>query len=150
MKKILLIIFICCFGCRADNQTEFGDLLDAIEWVESRGDANAVGDGGEAIGAYQLHRSYIDDCNRIMKLYEKRLGRAVPIIIDGEEYYSFSYNDRWDKVKSRIITAIVILYYGKGDIETMARTHKCPPKRYDDFTLPYWKLIKAQLKETEK
>ena len=45
----------------------FEDLMDAIEQVESGGNANAVGDGGAAIGAFQIHKIYVDDVNRIMQ-----------------------------------------------------------------------------------
>ena len=38
----------------------FDDLLDAIEWVESKGDPAAIGDGGDAVGAYQIHKIYVD------------------------------------------------------------------------------------------
>ena len=105
--------------CRSRLCT-FDDLLDAIEWVESRGNWDAIGDwietkilpedydsesakdeedgyigfqfkppmvgfnenpvdfeirNGEvykkeyqAVGAYQIHKIYVDDCNRILEL----------------------------------------------------------------------------------
>ncbi len=108
--------------------TDLDDLLDAIEWVESGGDANAVGDDGKAIGAYQIHKIYVRDANRIL----------------GQD--KFAYADRWDKHKSREMTAIVIQHYGKGDIETMARAHKCPTARYKESTKPYWEKVKLYLR----
>ena len=36
-------------------------LLDAIARIESHGDPNAVGDGGRALGVYQIHRVYWED-----------------------------------------------------------------------------------------
>ncbi len=77
----------------------FDDLLDAIEWVESKGNANAVGDIGKAIGAYQIHKIYVDDVNRIIALWG----------LDKQ----FTYNDRWDKNKSRSMTEIYTLYWCK-------------------------------------
>ena len=41
--------------------TTDGQLLDAIKQVESGGDSEAVGDGGDSIGAYQIQRAYFDD-----------------------------------------------------------------------------------------
>ena len=110
-----------------ERQATFDDLLDAIEQVESGGDANAVGDDGWAVGAYQIHKIYVRDTNRILG------------------YDKFTYEDRWDRDKSREMTSIVIQHYGKGDIETMARTHKCPTERYKDSTLPYWEKVNAVL-----
>ncbi len=157
------------------------DVLDAIEWVESRGDANAVGDEifvkflfdgrklyeYQSIGAYQLTEIYVDDCNRIMQLYIDEwqpwvdegviLGetrKAVPVQIDGKDFYQFTYEDRWDKLKSRMITRIVTRYYTEHDgkslhtwegFETAARTHKNPNKRNHPSTEVYWELIKARL-----
>ena len=37
------------------------DLLDAIRQVESNGNDGAVGDGGRAIGPYQIHEEYWRD-----------------------------------------------------------------------------------------
>ena len=115
-----------------DRQITLDDLLDAIEQVESGGESdpdNAVGDGGKAIGAYQLHEIYVRDANRILG------------------WYRFRYEDRRNRAKSREMTSIVIQHYGKGDIETMARAHKCPTARYKESTKPYWNKIKAVLYE---
>lgn len=108
------------------TETTIETLLDAIEWVESKGDVNAVGDSGEAIGAYQIHKIYVRDANRILG------------------YDKFTYEDRWDRDKSRAMTSIVIQHYG-DDIETMARSHKCPTKRYHESTKNYWYLVKKRL-----
>lgn len=37
------------------------ELIDAIRQVESGGNDNAVGDGGRAIGPYQIHEDYWKD-----------------------------------------------------------------------------------------
>lgn len=42
-----------------------GPLIAALIAVESGGRDNAVGDGGAAIGALQIHRSVVVDVNRI-------------------------------------------------------------------------------------
>ena len=82
-------------------QSEFEDLLDAIEWVESKGDANAVGDSGRAIGAYQIWEIYVDDVNRIIALYMKDVD------------FRFTYKDRWDKAQSRTMVGIYTNHYAK-------------------------------------
>ncbi len=136
----------------------FDDLLDAIEWVESKGDANAVGDyirrlewekgwkipikeAGEwqAIGAYQLHKIYVDDYNMILKSYK------------GKSVYSpalyYTYQDRWDKWKSRQMVHIYLRYYSENkSFEQMARIHNGGPNGYKkESTKPYWLKVKARL-----
>ena len=47
-----------------NSEHDLRKLLDAICEVESGCDPLAVGDGGKAIGPYQIWMSYwIDDCN---------------------------------------------------------------------------------------
>jgi len=45
-------------------------LLPAMARVESKGDPKAIGDRGDAIGLYQIHRSYWTDAVN----YDKTLG----------------------------------------------------------------------------
>ena len=95
-----------------ESRAEFERFLDAIEWVESKGDANSMGDfqsipcpegrlgclvyHGEyqAIGAYQLTEAYVDDVD---SRFRESYGMSV-----------FDYSDRYDKEKSR---SMVILYF---------------------------------------
>ena len=133
---------VCPLPSPHEVQT-FEDILDAIEWVESKGDADTVCPEGCCVGAYQITKIYIDDCNRILKLY-KSLARV-------------NYNDRWSRLLSRDITRVVTCYYTENDglsmerdkmafFKTAARTHKSPPNRNHDCTLPYWEKVKARLK----
>ena len=70
-------------GTPSVQQSSFEDLLDAIEWVESKGDANAKGDPimrttgfpkyeewteYRAVGSFQIWKIYVDDVNRIQRL----------------------------------------------------------------------------------
>lgn len=112
------------------------DLLDAIEMVESGGDCNAVGDNGEAVGPYQIHKIYVDDVRRITGI-------------------GFTYDDRWDREKSRNMTRLYTFYwwgYYIDDIgyenrfEAMARIHNGGPRGWEkESTKPYWQKIKAVL-----
>lgn len=125
----------------------FEQLLDAIEWVESKGDANAVGDNGNAIGAYQLHKIYVDDVNdRLRKIPDNK----------------YSYADRFDKIKSREIVTRYLRYYehktppeedghypfGNMTVqERLARIHNGGPDGWKKSnTLWYWFEVKARLK----
>ncbi|MCJ7483917.1 MAG: hypothetical protein MUO31_13240 [Thermodesulfovibrionales bacterium] len=79
------------------------------------------------MGAYQIHEIYVRDANRILG------------------WHKFDYIDRRDRAKSREMTSIVIQHYGNSDIETMARSHKCPTERYRESTKEYWLKVKEYL-----
>ena len=83
--------------------------LDAIERIESRGNCNAVGDGGRSLGPYQIQRSYWKDS-------------GVP--------------GRYEQVRDRAYARRVVLAHAKryepgalrrGDWETLARLHNSGP-----------------------
>ena len=133
---------VASLATAATEGHSYEETLDAIMWVESRGDANAVCPDGCCVGAYQLTEIYVDDCNRILGLY-------------GDET-RVTYAGRWNKEMSRHITMIVTGYYAIHDwqdkyptkmdiLETMARTHKNPNKRNHPDTAPYWWKIRARL-----
>ena len=69
-------------------------LLNAIRQVESGG-RNVTGDGGKAVGVYQLHKCVVDDVNRIYKT-------------------KYQYIDRQNEAKSRQIARLYLKHYGKG------------------------------------
>lgn len=160
-------------------QAEFGDeyentwmasafiFLDAIEWVESKGDPQAVGDNGNAVGSFQIHERYVDDVNMIMKRY-----------VSG--WQSIPYSDRWHRDKSRLMVTIYLTYYRDkmihsldsydtaDDFECMARIHNGGPDgwrndpqwfvRNRDYVLEqaerkiantkaYWLKVKARMEE---
>lgn len=133
------------------------NLLDAIEWVESKGVATAIGDDGE-IGAYQLKEIYVDDVNRIV-----RFKRPTAVAITGD---IFTYNDRLDKQKSRVMVGIYTTFYAlkvwdevvknSHFLETkegltefyklQSRIHKGGPRGYENpATKPYWLKVKARM-----
>lgn len=104
----------------------FDDLLDAIEWVESRGDPWAVGANGE-VGAYQLSKIYVDDVNRF-----SWPGR-------------FTYKERYVKHISRNMVRKYLKHYG-GTFEEMARKHNGGPNGWKkESTKPYWEKIQARM-----
>lgn len=115
----------------------FEDLLDAIEWIESKGEPNAVGDNGNAVGSFQIWKVYVDDANRIFKLYIRPMYRKD----------TFSYEDRWSRDKSREMVKIYLWHYGKDkSFEDMARIHNGGPNGYKkDCTKAYWAKVKARL-----
>ena len=124
--------------------TSIEALLDAIEQVESGGDPNAVGDGGEAVGSFQIHKIYVDDVNRINTFGPK-----------------YSYDDRYDKDKSREMTKAYLCWYIRFTRgiwkkpewegrrwEYMARIHNGGPDGWKkESTKAYWEKVKAVLYE---
>lgn len=109
-------------------------LLDAIEKVESGGIKNpdhAVGDGGDALGRYQLHRDYVEDAQQ----QDKSLG--------GYTYEQIATNRG---LARRAVRAYWSKYSPKGSFESRARVHNGGPAgAKNPATIKYWKLVKQHL-----
>ena len=138
----------------AADAPSFEDLLDAIEWVESKGHADAKGDlvsipcpdgiqgclifhqEYQAVGAFQIHKIYVDDVNRIQRL-------------QGGNKRWFIYQERWNKKASREMVTIYLKHYG-GTFEEMARKHNGGPDGHNKpSTVAYWKKVKARMEESK-
>lgn len=185
----------------APSTYTFNDLLDAIEWVESKGDANAMGDAidrpdcingstypnfdydhiigyqfryfdahnnpieygvkdgklyakeYQAVGAYQIHKIYVDDVNRIIRSWK------------GHDVIHFHYEDRWDRDSSRLMVTYYLNHYYKKstaldyvidsetlteDINTkferMACIHNGGPDGWKkESTKEYWEKVKNRM-----
>jgi hypothetical protein len=105
-------------------------LLDAIAAVESRNDPGAAGDGGKALGPYQIHRAYWADATRFLGV-------------------DWRYTDARDPVKAREAVRAYLLHYG-GDrsIMDMARIHNGGPNGYKKATtLEYARRISTILRD---
>lgn len=104
--------------------------------VESNKRVIAIGDGGNAHGAYQIHKIYVDDVNRIAGTH-------------------YTYKDRTDKQKSREMVRLYLAYYGNLYVkdtkkritdEVLARIHNGGPYGWrKKATDHYWAKIKRQL-----
>lgn len=140
--KILLLLLLIALG--------FGNLLadynhpfyKALRFVESSDGVKLVGDHGKAIGVYQLHKIYVDDVNRIYKT-------------------SFTYDDRWDPIKSHQIVRLYLFFYRKEyirrykkdvTVEILARIHNGGPEGYlKESTKKYGCRVKNYiLKQTRR
>ena len=108
------------------------EILDALRATESGGQRNggrdATGDGGRAIGPYQIHHAYFVDA-------------AVP----------GRYSDCCDPVYSR---RVVIAYWKRWcpdalercDAEILARVHNGGPRgARKPSTLGYWRNVESRL-----
>ena len=104
-------------------------LLAAIEQVESGGRADAVGDGGKAVGILQIHPCVVADCNAVAG------------------YERFTLADRLDPEKSREMFAVYIgRWCPDGTDEQKARTWNGGPRGASKpATVGYWRRVKAAM-----
>ena len=119
------------FGWQAEELT-YDDFFYALAQVESNHNDDAVGDGGNAIGRYQVWRVYWIDATEFSGIGGK-------------------YEDVKDKAYAeRIIEAYMQRYARKAwaakDWETVARIHNGGPRGHKKkATEKYWQKVKAVL-----
>ena len=107
-------------------------LIAALIAVESGGRDTAIGDGGKAIGPLQIHKSVIQDVNRLI----------------GASY-------QWQRMTNRSeaisVCKAYLTHYGKGkSVEAQARIWNGGPTGDRKLaTLPYWVKVDKQLKGTK-
>lgn len=112
------------------------DLLDALEWVESKGDPWAVGDNGKAVGSFQIHEIFFNDVKRIQLKQPATFSWSACM---------FRLKDRYDAKKSREMVSIYLKYYG-GTFEEMARKVNGGPNGHNkESTKAYWLKVKARM-----
>lgn len=118
---------------RAVSSGSIDGLLDAIVLVESNNRANAVGDGGSAVGAYQIRPIFLRDINRILG------------------WNKYELDDRWDPVKSRAMARIFFEHYGAGrTLIEMARQYNGGPRGHlKEATAPFATKILAVMDPAE-
>lgn len=125
---LLAVIFLLAFIVRATSVPD--NLLRAINQVEASGRTNGmiVGDGGKAIGPFQIHYVYWLDSG-----------------VRGEYQDCHSYH-----YSVRVVTAYLNRYANNAlirkDYERLARVHNGGPKGYQkEGTKDYWRKVKKQL-----
>lgn len=138
MKGVLLLSMILVSPpIRVAGDASPGDpnalelLLDAIATVESRNSPTAQGDGGRALGPYQIHRAYWADATRLLGV-------------------DWGYADAQDPAKARQAVRAYLLHYGRGcSIIEMARIHNGGPGGHKKAaTLEYARRIAEVLNGT--
>ena len=111
-------------------------LLDAIRIVESGGNDNAGGDGGNAIGPYQIWRNYWKDA------------------VDHDPSIGGKYEDCFDqKYAEKIVNAYMDRYAiprrlgHDPTFEDIARIHNGGPNGHrKKATVSYWEKVQKELK----
>ena len=115
-----------------DAQDPFPRVLRAMIWVESRGDPEAVGDGGCAIGVLQIHRDYWTDAMRFL----------------GEDW---PYQDASDPVKAAMACRAYCEHYARAygrpwTAETIARIHNGGPTGWKkQATIKYYLQVRVAM-----
>ena len=108
------------------------DLLRAIRIVESNDNPAAVGDGGKAIGCYQIWRVYWIDSG-IPGTYQDCFNRAY------SERVVLAY---WERYATRKRLG------REPTLEDLARIHNGGPNGFKkEATLEYWEKIQQVLQE---
>jgi len=125
--KHLLIIAILSVPAFAQSDR----LLDAIRQVESGGDCTLVGDGGKAIGPYQIHREYWHDA------------------VEADKSLGGTYQDCRSEAYARRVVKAYLKRYGRGKSdEAMARIHNGGPSGHKKAaTWRYWLKISHAMEE---
>jgi len=116
------------------SSKELEALVNAIRQVETGGEAipaNAVGDGGKAIGPFQIWEAYWKDAVE----FDSSIGGMYADCKD-------------EKYARRIVKAYLSRYAPKGaTIKDLARIHNGGPKGHlKKATLKYWDKVWKELK----
>ncbi len=130
----LAVLIAVVFGRGPRRHYPIAPILEAIRMVESGGRDDAPdGDGGAAIGPFQIHRSYWDDALR-----------AAPAL--GGDYQDCRRRDYAVRVVEAYMQYWVPAAWREGDAEVIARTHNGGPLGSSkEATLKYWHKVRAQL-----
>ena len=133
MRCSLSLIACAFLSLGAGTADRYARLLPAIEHVESSGRADAVGDGGKAVGILQIHPVMVADCNRIV----------------GEDRWTL--DDRTDAVKSRAMFRTYSDHYSKdASDEVIARRWQGGPRGdRRKATEAYWPRVQRAMREQE-
>ena len=125
---VLMPAWVAAASARAAavDPNDIERLLDAIARIESRCDPNAVGDGGRALGTYQIHRVYWEDGTKLLGV-------------------DWRHRDATNPKKARCVVKAYLLHYGNGkSLLEMARIHNGGPYGYGKkAALPYARKIQA-------
>lgn len=104
-------------------------LIAALIAVESGGRDNAIGDGGRAIGALQIHKAVVIDVNRIAGT-------------------SYTHQQMTNRIAARRVCEIYLKRYaaGKTDEEAARIWNGGPTGHHKSATISYWNKVKKHLK----
>ena len=149
--KYFLVIVLVMTAMNVMAVVVSDKLLNAIACVESNNNDFAIGDKGNAVGRYQIWKSYVNEVNRICKLKKNNK--------------FFYYKDRKNHKKSKEMVKIYLDFYGRlyerntkktATNEVLAKIHNGHTfwkrsntkknERYFKNLKVYWKKVNSKLK----
>ena len=144
--RITTLLLALALGLQSPQTYGWKELLPALRMVETggspKGGLGAIGDGGNALGPYQIWNIYHKDAatrDKTLDNYRRCLN-------------SKSYSERVIKayMKRYAVAAARRLDQGKAtrsDLETVARIHNGGPRgATKDSTRKYWAKVVSHLK----
>lgn len=140
MRKLILFFLISIsffnFSCVSQSFNWY-NVIEAIIYVESRGDNNAVSKDGTCVGPMQIKKIVVDDCNEYCK------------IIGSNKRYT--YDDRYNKDKSIEMFILIQKRYNKSnDIEKAIRIWNGGCNYSVSKTESYYQRVIKKYKANEK
>jgi hypothetical protein len=121
------------------NYSKWDTFIDAVIYVESRGNDSAIGDRGKAVGCLQIHPICVREVNRILRKND------IPMV--------YTLEDRYSRTKSIEMFNIIAEQYECCEYiefmdyaEIVARRWNGGPKGHKKrATIKYFNKIKKQL-----
>ena len=115
------------------------DLINAIIYVESRGNDSAIGDRGKAVGCLQIQPICVREVNRILRKHKSNV--------------RYSLQDRYNRAKSIQMFNIIAEQYVCCEYVTFMEYAEIVSRRWNGgprgekkkSTIKYWKKVKNQL-----
>ena len=113
------------------------DLIEAMVWVESKGNPKAFAKREDAAGVLQIRPIMVNEVNRILNIKKD------------DRFYTL--DDRWNEKKSIEMFYVFVDYYHKdSSYEEIARCWNGGPKGLQKKqTKRYWKKVQKELVKYE-
>jgi hypothetical protein len=108
IKTYLILIFLTIFNLHPstikakETQDNWHDVVEAIIEIESNGNPNAVSKCGQCIGAMQIKKIVVDDCNEYLKMKKsnKRFTYEDRLSIQKSKEMFYLIQERYNKTKN--------------------------------------------------
>ena len=127
-----------------DTLSDWDRLINAIIYVESRGNESAIGDRGKAIGCLQIHPICVREVNRILRKND------IPKVYTKQDRYS-----RAKSIEMFEIMAEQVVYCRELSFEEfceiVARKWNGGPKgHHKKATIKYWEKVREAMTASKK
>lgn len=100
-KFILFILTFLCISINTYGNPKWTPIIESIIHIESNGNPNAVSKCGNCVGAMQIKKIVVDDCNEYLKFKGSKK--------------RFTYQDRYDVKKSKEMFLLIQERYNKSN-----------------------------------